>query len=177
MSARTTVAAIAVTLAAAGAAIAGHAIGSHTGPDLAAARADGARQARLAGTMRGTGEGRKQGLRTGRQATYHAAYQHAYGVAYSKALRKQPATAAKTTPVAAPPPPTDCPGVGGATISGVSVRKMTCGQAQGVIDTMGAISAHFTVLGFTCDRLSGGDLGGQWRCTRGVQALRFDFAD
>jgi hypothetical protein len=59
----------------------------------------------------------------------------------------------------------------------VSIRKMTCGQAQGVIDSMGAISAHFTVLGFSCARLAGGDLGGQWRCVRGEQALRFDFAD
>ena len=42
----------------------------------------------------------------------------------------------------------------------------------------GPIARRFrTPGGFRCARVSGSALGGQWRCTRGRKAYRFEFAD
>ncbi len=31
--------------------------------------------------------------------------------------------------------------------------------------------------GFRCRRVSGGELGGRWRCVKGAKAYRFEFGD
>jgi len=156
--------------------VAGYVVGRHSGADLASARREGRSQGTAAGNRAGTLAGRQAGLPVGRRKTYHRAYRVAYRASYHHVL-----AAGKTTPKPAAqpaqPPAIDCPGVGDTNITGVSVRLMTCGQAQGIIDNFGPINVHFTVLGFTCDRLEGGDLGGTWRCVRGQQALRFGFGD
>lgn len=161
-------------LAAVAAAAAGNAIGRDSGEDLEAARTTGSLQGKRTGAARGSADGYRDAYAAERQRRYKRAYRSAYRRAYRVALKRTPTPA---TAAVSAPAPRDCPGVGGPTISNVSIRFMTCGQAQGVIDTMGAISTHFTVLNFTCDRLSGGDLGGTWRCVRGQSALRFDFGD
>jgi hypothetical protein len=60
-----------------------------------------------------------------------------------------------------------------------SARNMTCGAAKHDMRRYhGAIYRHFTTPGgFRCSRVSGGSLGGQWRCVRRARAYRFDFGD
>lgn len=60
-----------------------------------------------------------------------------------------------------------------------SARNMSCGAAKfDMRRYRGSISYRFrTPAGFTCRRVSGGALGGQWRCVRGSRAYRFDFGD
>jgi len=60
-----------------------------------------------------------------------------------------------------------------------SVRNMTCRAAQREMRRYrGSIHRRFrTPGGFRCGRVSGGPLGGQWRCVRGAQAFRFEFGD
>jgi hypothetical protein len=60
-----------------------------------------------------------------------------------------------------------------------SSRNMTCGAARREMRRYrGSIARRFsTPGGFYCYRVSGGSLGGQRRCVRGVQALRFEFGD
>jgi hypothetical protein len=64
-----------------------------------------------------------------------------------------------------------------ATIS--SSRDMSCQTgAKELQRYRGDISRTFkTPGGFTCTRVSGIDLGGQWRCVKGHKAFRFEFAD
>ncbi len=60
-----------------------------------------------------------------------------------------------------------------------SARDMTCGAAKfDMRRYRRPIYRRFrTPGGFTCTRVSGGKLGGQWRCVRGGRAYRFDFGD
>jgi hypothetical protein len=64
-----------------------------------------------------------------------------------------------------------------ATIS--SSRDMSCETAAREMRRYrGNISTTFrTPGGFRCGRVSGGELSGQWRCVKGHQAFRFEFAD
>ena len=64
-----------------------------------------------------------------------------------------------------------------ATIS--SARDMSCATAAKEMRRYrGNISTTFkTPGGFTCTRVSGGELAGQWRCVKGHKAFRFEFAD
>jgi hypothetical protein len=166
---------VACVVAAAGAV--GYASGKSSGPSLSAARDSGERAGQSAGARRGERVGYARGFEEGHDAGYRTSYKRAYRAAYRKALKTPPAQIA-SAPASAAPPPMDCPTTGAEpNISNLSVRYMTCGQAQGVIATFGSISQHFTVLGFDCNRLSGGDLGGTWRCTKGERAMRFDFGD
>jgi hypothetical protein len=55
---------------------------------------------------------------------------------------------------------------------------MTCGAAVKVMKSYkGNISRTFKAKAFTCSRASGGQYGGQWRCTSGAKAFRFEFKD
>jgi hypothetical protein len=60
-----------------------------------------------------------------------------------------------------------------------SARAMTCAAAaRDLHPTHKPVSRRFrTHGGFTCRRVSGGELGGEWRCTRGERAYRFEFGD
>jgi hypothetical protein len=60
-----------------------------------------------------------------------------------------------------------------------SGRNMTCRQvAADMRRYRRAIVRRFTTPSrFVCTRVSGGELGGQWRCANGARAYRFDFGD
>lgn len=60
-----------------------------------------------------------------------------------------------------------------------SARNMTCRRAKRLMRQYRApIYRTFTIpAGFYCYRVSGGSLGGQWRCVKGSRAFRFDFGD
>jgi hypothetical protein len=60
-----------------------------------------------------------------------------------------------------------------------SARGMTCKGAVRIMKAYrGNISKTFSApRGFSCRRVSGSTYGGQWRCTRGHQAFRFEFKD
>src|SRR3954470_15830476 len=60
-----------------------------------------------------------------------------------------------------------------------SARNMSCRAAKRDMRRYDrAIYRRFTTPGgFRCVRVSGGSLGGQWRCARGSRAYRFDFGD
>jgi hypothetical protein len=63
------------------------------------------------------------------------------------------------------------------TVSYLRVKDTSCKKAKAVIADFKSISKTFKVDGFKCERLSGGDLAGTWRCANGAQRFRFDFAD
>src|SRR3954451_13131818 len=159
----------------------GYALAASESENLAVARLGGAREGRRAGQQQGYRAGYRRAFKAAREATYKSSYRRALAKARKKAEPRAYANASKSEQASvpsAPEPVSDCPGVGHEpTITNVSVRFMTCGQAQGIIDNFGVIDSHFTVLGYSCDRVSGQELGGQWRCTKGQQALRFDFGD
>jgi hypothetical protein len=56
---------------------------------------------------------------------------------------------------------------------------MTCRAAKRDLRAYKAsYKRHFvTPGGFHCNRVSGGSLGGQWRCVKGRKAYRFEFGD
>jgi hypothetical protein len=60
-----------------------------------------------------------------------------------------------------------------------SARNMSCRAARRELRRYkGPIDRRFrTPGGFRCHRVSGGALGGQWRCVRGTRAFRFEFGD
>ena len=60
-----------------------------------------------------------------------------------------------------------------------SARNMRCATAASEMRRYrGSISRRFrTPRGFTCTRVSGTRLGGQWRCVRRSLAFRFEFGD
>jgi hypothetical protein len=60
-----------------------------------------------------------------------------------------------------------------------SARNMTCVAAvREMRRYRGNIHRRFrTPGGFVCGRVSGGPLGGQWRCVKGSRAFRFEFGD
>jgi hypothetical protein len=60
-----------------------------------------------------------------------------------------------------------------------SARNMTCRQAaRDLRRHRGSIGTRFrTPGGFSCRRVSGSPLAGQWRCTRTTRAYRFEFGD
>ena len=60
-----------------------------------------------------------------------------------------------------------------------SARNMRCRAARRVMRRhRGSIARHFDAPdGFSCDRVSGTRLGGEWRCARGRRAFRFVFGD
>jgi hypothetical protein len=60
-----------------------------------------------------------------------------------------------------------------------SARNMTCTAAVSVMKAYkGDIARTFTApQRFRCTRVSGSQFGGQWRCTKGVKAFRFEFKD
>jgi hypothetical protein len=60
-----------------------------------------------------------------------------------------------------------------------SARNMRCRTAARELRRhKGPIARRFrTPGGFSCRRVSGSRLAGQWRCARGVRAFRFDFSD
>lgn len=63
-------------------------------------------------------------------------------------------------------------------ISGISVRNISCDDALRLLtENLGTVSRTFALGGFECARISGGRLGGIWRCTDGDQAIRFSFGD
>src|SRR4051794_26218176 len=73
----------------------------------------------------------------------------------------------------------DCSLVASATQVISSVRNMTCKAAKRDLNGYrGSIKRRFTTPGgFRCTRVSGGRLGGQWRCVDGGRAYRFEFGD
>lgn len=60
-----------------------------------------------------------------------------------------------------------------------SARNISCSAAaRDMRRNRKPISTRFTTPGgFRCVRVSGGSPGGQWRCTKGAAAYRFDFGD
>jgi micrococcal nuclease len=60
-----------------------------------------------------------------------------------------------------------------------SARNLRCRDAAREMRRYdGPIRRRFhTPRGFYCQRVSGGSLGGQWRCVRGRRAFRFEFGD
>ena len=60
-----------------------------------------------------------------------------------------------------------------------SARNMFCSTARRDLRRHhGSIARRFTTPGgFTCMRVSGGELAGQWRCAKGRKAYRFEFTD
>jgi hypothetical protein len=60
-----------------------------------------------------------------------------------------------------------------------SARNMFCRTARRDLRRhRGSISFRFrTPGGFTCTRVSGSELAGQWRCVKGRKAYRFEFSD
>ena len=60
-----------------------------------------------------------------------------------------------------------------------SARNMSCATAARQMRRYrGSIARRFrTPGGFSCYRVSGVALGGQWRCVRGARAFRFEFGD
>jgi hypothetical protein len=60
-----------------------------------------------------------------------------------------------------------------------SARNMSCIQAMRDMRRYhGSIYRSFsTPGGFRCNQVSGGQFGGQWRCTSGQRAYRFNFGD
>ena len=58
-------------------------------------------------------------------------------------------------------------------------RNMTCRAAKREMKRYnGSIKRRFrTPNGFDCRRVSGGELGGRWRCVKESRAFRFDFGD
>ena len=59
-----------------------------------------------------------------------------------------------------------------------SARNMTCAAATKVMKAYkGDISRRFKAGAFTCGQVSGSQYGGQWRCTSGIKAFRFEFKD
>lgn len=60
-----------------------------------------------------------------------------------------------------------------------SARNMFCSTARRDLRSYhGSISFRFrTPGGFTCTRVSGNALAGQWRCVKGRKAYRFEFSD
>jgi hypothetical protein len=60
-----------------------------------------------------------------------------------------------------------------------SARNMKCKTAKRDMRRYrGSIKKRFkTPGGFRCHRVSGGRLGGQWRCVKGRKAYRFEFGD
>jgi hypothetical protein len=60
-----------------------------------------------------------------------------------------------------------------------SVRNLSCRDAAREMRRYrGSISRTFrTPHHFTCRRVSGNRLGGQWRCVRRSKAFRFEFGD
>ncbi len=60
-----------------------------------------------------------------------------------------------------------------------SARNMTCRQAaRDLRRHRGSIATRFrTPGGFSCHRVSGSSLAGQWRCVRMTRAYRFEFSD
>ena len=60
-----------------------------------------------------------------------------------------------------------------------SARNMRCKTARRDLRRHhGPISFRFrTPGGFTCTRVSGSALGGQWRCVKQRKAYRFEFGD
>jgi hypothetical protein len=60
-----------------------------------------------------------------------------------------------------------------------SARNLSCrAAARDMRSYRGNIRRQFrTPGGFVCERVSGGRLGGQWRCVRDSAAYRFEFGD
>jgi hypothetical protein len=60
-----------------------------------------------------------------------------------------------------------------------SARNLSCAKARRVMRRYrGPIYRTFsTPGGFYCYQVSGVSYGGQWRCTQGRRAFRFEFAD
>lgn len=60
-----------------------------------------------------------------------------------------------------------------------SARNLRCRDAVREMRRYdGPIKRRFyTPRDFYCQRVSGGSLGGQWRCVRGHRAFRFEFGD
>jgi hypothetical protein len=60
-----------------------------------------------------------------------------------------------------------------------SARNMSCAAAVKVMKAYkGDISRTFKApQSFTCTQVSGSQYGGQWRCTKGTKAFRFEFKD
>ncbi len=60
-----------------------------------------------------------------------------------------------------------------------SARNMTCrAAARDIRGRRGDISRRFTTPGgFRCVRVSGIPVSGQWRCSQGTRAYRFEFGD
>ena len=60
-----------------------------------------------------------------------------------------------------------------------SARNLSCrAAARDMRSYRGNIRRQFrTPAGFVCERVSGGRLGGQWRCVRDRAAYRFEFGD
>jgi hypothetical protein len=73
---------------------------------------------------------------------------------------------------------TDCQSPAGTGIRVTSAAGMTC--AQGVREMRGgpsAVSERFTSPGgFVCQRVAGNQQRGQWRCSKGTRAFRFELS-
>ena len=65
------------------------------------------------------------------------------------------------------------------TVTISSARDMSCATASRELQRYrGDITTTFSTPGrFACGRVSGGRLAGQWRCTLGHKAFRFEFRD
>ena len=82
-------------------------------------------------------------------------------------------------PASAPAAVRDCSAPVDFNLRITSARNMTCGAARWDMKRYrGSIRYRFrTPAGFVCTRVSGGPLGGNWRCAKGTRAYRFAFAD
>ncbi len=93
----------------------------------------------------------------------------AVAAAPAVAAREQRPTAVRRCHIFAPYP----------NILVTSARNMSCrAAARELRRYRGSITRVFrTPGGFVCGRVSGGPLGGEWRCVRKTQAFRFEFGD
>jgi hypothetical protein len=66
----------------------------------------------------------------------------------------------------------------GVTITITSTRNMLCRSAVRVMRAHNRpISTSFRTSGYRCRRISGGELGGTWRCLKDNRGFRFGFGD
>ncbi len=154
--------------------VVGYVTGRAGGDDREAAQSASKRQGRSEGEGRARRMGYSAGYARGQRVGYRQTYRKADRAGYRSALEGR-----EITPT---PEPADilldCPVTGAEpNVANLSVRNMGCAEAVGVIGDFGSISQTFSVRGFACGRISGGDLGGTWRCQEEGKVFRFDFGD
>jgi hypothetical protein len=116
--------------------IAGYALGVSSGPDLDAARTEGAEAGKSRGLAAGERAGYAQGLRAGRRAGYATAYRGAYVRSYKRGVNE----IAAQGPVPAAGQPTSCPpGTVSATNGCVPEQQAVCAAYQDLVPGRGCV--------------------------------------